>query len=222
MPPDCWPRSADHARTNLKQHQDGDQAVPGTRLISAARDKTCSLPPVAISRTGPGASRSYFAIEPVSHRVDRGALVAWPADSTGFRRVSPSIPNCSASSIGVWKPLEPDGHRLGRGRDAGFCLAAGGRHAGALSGEDSRRGTFSQRHSVLVDPQTGAALHAAATPRRPNQAPFSVYDSMLSENAVLGFEYGYSLATPHGFDHLGSTVRRFRQRRPGDYRSVHC
>jgi 2-oxoglutarate dehydrogenase E1 component len=64
-----------------------------------------------------------------------------------------------------------------------------------LSGEDSRRGTFSQRHSVLVDARTGAHF----TPLdfvAENQAPFMVYDSMLSENAVLGFEYGYSLVSP--------------------------
>ena len=64
-----------------------------------------------------------------------------------------------------------------------------------LSGEDSRRGTFSQRHSVLVDAKTGehfTPLNSLAE----NQAPFMVYDSMLSENAVLGFEYGYALVSP--------------------------
>ncbi len=65
-----------------------------------------------------------------------------------------------------------------------------------LSGEDSRRGTFSQRHSVLVDMKIGERF----TPLNflaENQAPFMVFDSMLSENAVLGFEYGYALASPH-------------------------
>lgn len=64
-----------------------------------------------------------------------------------------------------------------------------------LSGQDSRRGTFSQRHSVLIDAATGnrfTPLNALAD----DQAKFSAYDSMLSENAVLGFEYGYSLAAP--------------------------
>jgi len=62
-----------------------------------------------------------------------------------------------------------------------------------LSGQDSRRGTFSQRHAVLVDQNTGAEY----TPLQhvdPAQAPFLVYDSLLSEYAVLGFEYGYSVA----------------------------
>jgi len=64
-----------------------------------------------------------------------------------------------------------------------------------LSGQDSRRGTFSQRHSVLIDAATGnrfTPLNALAD----DQAAFSAHDSALSENAVLGFEYGYSLAAP--------------------------
>jgi 2-oxoglutarate dehydrogenase E1 component len=64
-----------------------------------------------------------------------------------------------------------------------------------LSGQDSSRGTFSQRHSVLSDVKTGEHYiplnHLAQ-----DQAAFHVYDSMLSENAVLGFEYGYSLVSP--------------------------
>jgi 2-oxoglutarate dehydrogenase E1 component len=62
-----------------------------------------------------------------------------------------------------------------------------------LSGQDSRRGTFSQRHSVLVDQDTGAE-YAPLQHLAPEQAPFLVYDSLLSEYAVLGFEYGYSVA----------------------------
>jgi 2-oxoglutarate dehydrogenase E1 component len=64
-----------------------------------------------------------------------------------------------------------------------------------LSGEDSGRGTFSQRHAILYDYHTGAAC----TPLQnldPGQAPFHVFDSLLSEFAVLGFEYGYSMSYP--------------------------
>jgi multifunctional 2-oxoglutarate metabolism enzyme len=61
-----------------------------------------------------------------------------------------------------------------------------------LSGQDSRRGTFSQRHAVLVDQETGAE-HTLLQHLSPEQAPFLVYDSLLSEYAVLGFEYGYSV-----------------------------
>src|SRR5262249_36161592 len=61
-----------------------------------------------------------------------------------------------------------------------------------LAGQDTRRGTFSQRHSVLVDHETEAEYtplaHLGA-----DAAPFMVYDSVLSEFAALGFEYGYSI-----------------------------
>ncbi len=64
-----------------------------------------------------------------------------------------------------------------------------------LSGQDSRRGTFVQRHSVLIDRRTGEEY----TPLRelaPDQGRFLAYDSALSEFAALGFEYGYSVANP--------------------------
>jgi 2-oxoglutarate dehydrogenase E1 component len=65
-----------------------------------------------------------------------------------------------------------------------------------LSGQDSRRGTFSQRHSVVYDARTGEP-YLPLNDLDPKQAPFSVYDSLLSEAAVLGFEFGYGLDAPH-------------------------
>jgi len=65
-----------------------------------------------------------------------------------------------------------------------------------LSGQDSGRGTFSQRHAVLVDQQT-EDRYIPLNHVRDGQAAFEVIDSPLSETAVLGFEYGYSLAEPH-------------------------
>lgn len=64
-----------------------------------------------------------------------------------------------------------------------------------LSGQDSRRGTFSQRHAVFIDQETEKTY----TPLRHlngANATFEVHDSNLSEFAVMGFEYGYSLANP--------------------------
>jgi 2-oxoglutarate dehydrogenase E1 component len=64
-----------------------------------------------------------------------------------------------------------------------------------LIGQDSRRGTFFHRHAALVDQATGEAFvpltHVASDPRA-----FTVTDSLLSEEAVLGFEYGYSTTSP--------------------------
>jgi len=65
-----------------------------------------------------------------------------------------------------------------------------------LSGQDSGRGTFSQRHAVLVD-QESEEKYVPLNHIRAVQAPFEVLDSPLSEAAVMGFEYGYSLADPH-------------------------
>ena len=66
-----------------------------------------------------------------------------------------------------------------------------------LSGQDSGRGTFSQRHSVLFDVASDVHFIPLNHLGQP-QAAFSVYDSLLSEAAVLAFEYGYALAQPAG------------------------
>jgi len=66
-----------------------------------------------------------------------------------------------------------------------------------LSGQDSERGTFSQRHSVFIDQET-EKRYTPFNHLRDGQARYEVINSMLSEEAVLGFEYGYSLADPNG------------------------
>ncbi len=64
-----------------------------------------------------------------------------------------------------------------------------------LAGEDSQRGTFSHRHAVLVD-YLEESEHTPLQHLHPDQAPLDIYDSLLSEFAALGFEYGYSVAAP--------------------------
>jgi 2-oxoglutarate dehydrogenase E1 component len=66
-----------------------------------------------------------------------------------------------------------------------------------LSGQDSARGTFSQRHAAFID-QKNEAQHIPLNCLSKDQAGFEVLNSPLSEAAVLGFEYGYSLAEPRG------------------------
>jgi 2-oxoglutarate dehydrogenase E1 component len=65
-----------------------------------------------------------------------------------------------------------------------------------LSGQDSSRGTFSQRHSHFIDQET-EERYTPVNNIRPGQAHYEVIDSLLSEEAVLGFEYGYSTAAPN-------------------------
>lgn len=68
-------------------------------------------------------------------------------------------------------------------------------YAVRLSGQDSQRGTFAHRHAVLHDMQTGATYTPLAQVK-PQQATFTALNSILSEFAVLAFEYGYASASP--------------------------
>jgi 2-oxoglutarate dehydrogenase E1 component len=81
------------------------------------------------------------------------------------------------------------------GEALAFCSLLFEGKAVRLSGQDSERGTFSQRHSVLHDQETDER-YTPFNHVRDGQARYEVINSMLSEEAVLGFEYGYSLAEP--------------------------
>src|SRR5690554_6289955 len=69
-------------------------------------------------------------------------------------------------------------------------------HPVRLSGQDVERGTFSQRHTVLYDQLVDNKSYTPLNNLAPDQCRYEVINSMLSEEAVLGFEYGYSLADP--------------------------
>ncbi|MBW8865495.1 MAG: 2-oxoglutarate dehydrogenase E1 component, partial [Verrucomicrobia bacterium] len=85
----------------------------------------------------------------------------------------------SAGEVLAFASLSTEGHRV------------------RLSGQDSERGTFSHRHAVLHDYQTGAR-HMPLRHLSEKQAPIDIYNSPISEAGVLGFEYGYSLDYPDG------------------------
>lgn len=70
-------------------------------------------------------------------------------------------------------------------------------HPVRISGQDVERGTFSHRHAVVKTEDTEEEV-ITLNNLTSDQAPFSIYNSLLSEYGVLGFEYGYSLATPSG------------------------
>ena len=86
------------------------------------------------------------------------------------------------------------------------------------------RGTFAHRHAVLHDQNRekwDSGVYLPLQNIRPEQANFLVIDSLLSEEAVLGFEYGYATAQPFELVIWEGAVRRLRQRRPGRDRPVH-
>ena len=85
---------------------------------------------------------------------------------------------------------------MGDGGGAGLWQLVDEGYPVRLSGQDSERGTFSQRHSVWTDQQT-EKRYRPLDHISDGQAGFEVVNSMLSEAAVLGFEYGYSLAEPN-------------------------
>ncbi len=66
-----------------------------------------------------------------------------------------------------------------------------------LSGQDCGRGTFSQRHSILFDRRTGEQ-YVPLNHLQDQKAPYHVYNSLLAEAGVLGFEYGYAISRPGG------------------------
>jgi 2-oxoglutarate dehydrogenase E1 component len=93
--------------------------------------------------------------------------------------------------------MQGDGLDWGTGEALAFATLLGEGVPVRLSGQDCRRGTFNQRHAAIVDQKTGQ-LYVPLAFIAPGQAPVQIYDSMLSEAAVLGFEYGHSLEMPEG------------------------
>ena len=67
-----------------------------------------------------------------------------------------------------------------------------------ITGQDVRRGTFSHRHASVFDSKTGMGFISLSEIAEKNNTRFDIYDSLLSEEAVLGFEYGYSATWPSG------------------------
>jgi 2-oxoglutarate dehydrogenase E1 component len=114
-----------------------------------------------------------------------------------------SVPDTFDANLKITRQLDAKRQMIesGEGIDwaTGEALAYGsllleGHHV-RLSGEDSQRGTFSQRHAVLID-QTNQNEYTPLNNIRPQQAKIEIFNSLLSEQGVLGFEYGYSLADP--------------------------
>ncbi len=135
--------------------------------------------------------------DPVATAVDRvvlervvHALTTWPASF----HVHPKLARILTAQRDAFDAGELD-WSLAEASAFGSLLLEG--TPVRLAGQDTRRGTFSQRHGVLVDAEHETE-YMPLNHLGDDQAPFRLYDSVLSEYAALGFEYGYSVATPEG------------------------
>ncbi|SDG19948.1 2-oxoglutarate dehydrogenase E1 component [Pelagibacterium luteolum] len=117
-------------------------------------------------------------------------LTAVPADFHAHRTVQRFIDNRKKIIS------EGEGIDWATAESLAFATLLDDGHPVRLSGQDVERGTFSQRHSVLYD-QESDETYTPLNNLREGQARYEVINSMLSEEAVLGFEYGYSLAEPN-------------------------
>ena len=161
-----------------------------TNALESTREAKPSEP-----RTVPAPPNPEGVIGPVATGVDRTeldrifeALNTVPADFT----IHPKLAKQFDTRRKMFEAGEVD-WSLGEALAFGSLLAEG--TPVRLAGQDSRRGTFSQRHAALVDFHTGddyLPLSALTT----DGSELWIYDSLLSEYAALGFEYGYSVENP--------------------------
>jgi len=127
-----------------------------------------------------------IAIETVKRIID--TQVSLPDGFTVHPRLLPQLQRRAAM-------IEQDEIDWATGELLAFGATLIDGHAVRLIGQDSRRGTFGQRHATLVDRHTAAEYTPLRTFNSPS-AKFHIYDSLLSEYAAVGFEYGYSVARP--------------------------
>ncbi len=143
-----------------------------------------------IRRADDGARRGKTSVKKSALAKVGKALTAYPEGfevHSTLRRILARKEEALASGTGIdWATAEALAF--------GTLLLEG--HPIRLSGQDSGRGTFSHRHSVLTD-QSSEDRHLPLNHIAEGQAEYTVVDSMLSEMAVLGFEYGYSLSEPN-------------------------
>jgi 2-oxoglutarate dehydrogenase E1 component len=159
--------------------------------LQAALDETRSSAPPKLTAL-PTGTRSTTLPPPVRTGVDRAALDqvarALHEPPAGFT-VHPKLAKQLEARAAIYADGQVD-WALGEALAFGSLILEG--TDVRLAGQDTRRGTFSHRHSVLVDYKTGEE-HVPLMELAPDGGRFFVYDSLLSEYAALGFEYGYSV-----------------------------
>ena len=163
---------------------------------SAAHDKLCKLPEEKFYDVWQGVDGKY-SHEPVETGVSAEKLLEFARKLNSFPEGFSVHPRLLRILDRRLRNLEKDqGIDWGNAEALAFASLLIEGTPVRLSGQDSSRGTFSHRHSVLYDVNT-EEHYIPLNNLSSSQARFMVYDSMLSEEAVLAFDYGYSLATPN-------------------------
>jgi 2-oxoglutarate dehydrogenase E1 component len=164
-----------------------EQAQARAKEIVAAKPKMSELPPAIVEEDGSEIVETGVAAETIRELGHKIAVVP-----EGFN-INPKMVSQLARREKMGAGAVPLDWAFGEAMAFG-TLALEGTNV-RLSGQDSGRGTFSQRHAILYDTQTGAAwTPLSELALRENGRPrFEVFDSSLSEQGVMGFEYGYSV-----------------------------
>jgi 2-oxoglutarate dehydrogenase E1 component len=165
--------------------------------LESAKKRGCVLPELQFYEEW-DEIQSNYSFDPVETGVDRMRLVS-------LARKLNSVPEGFSLHRTLKKLLNRRMQAIEEGKNIDWANGEALAFASLLvegipvrlSGQDSVRGTFSQRHSALFDIETGEE-YVPLSNLGQDQAPYLAYDSLLSEAGVLGFEYGYSLAQPHG------------------------
>jgi 2-oxoglutarate dehydrogenase E1 component len=163
--------------------------------LQTALDETRQAAPPKPTTLPPAVVPAPSSVE-VRTGVDRATLERLVVDATavpvGFT-IHPKLARQFDQRTGVVAEGEVD-WALGEALAIGSLLLEG--TDVRLAGQDTRRGTFSQRHAVLVDYATGDEWVPLAHLTGDHVGRFAIHDSLLSEYAAVGFEYGYSVEVP--------------------------
>ena len=164
-------------------------ALPGPSESPAGRDAETTERPAAGPAATPSPASGEGHVPLADLRTINEQLLSWPADFTVHPKLIRQLERRRDA-------LAPEGHVAWAHAEAlafGSLLREG--VPIRLTGQDTERGTFSQRHLVLHDARTGAR-YAPIQRLAGATASFELHDSPLSEYACLGFEYGYAAQAP--------------------------
>jgi multifunctional 2-oxoglutarate metabolism enzyme len=175
---------AEQALRNFQQEL--ERAFTETKDAASAPKTVITRRPAAESVIDHASVVTAITSETVKRIVD--TQVSLPDGFTVHPRLAPQLQRRPAM-------VQQDEIDWGTGELLAFGSTLIDGHSVRLIGQDSRRGTFGQRHAVLVDRHTGEE-YAPLRTFNSRDARFYVYDSLLSEYAAVGFEYGYSVARP--------------------------